>query len=191
MREYTQVSGSAQPDDIVCSAWGHAAVNNGQRLTTSVEHQGQYGAGPPRLALTADISLAKAEQVWKTYWEKNWAIKKVAEKQIVKTISGQMWLYNPISRFWYSLRYEKDRFSTLIQGTAAFVFDEWVRIFRAKRSQLTGQFHDEVVLEIKKGYRDRAEKLLREAIEELNNQLKLNRELGIDIQFGDRYSSIH
>lgn len=151
----------------------------------------QYGAGPPRLALTADISLEKAEQVWKTYWEKNWAIKKVAEKQIVKTISGQMWLYNPISHLWYSLRYEKDRFSTLIQGTAAFVFDEWVRLFRSKRPQLTGQFHDEVVIEIKKGFRDRAEKLLREAIEELNNMLKLNRELGIDVQFGDRYSHIH
>lgn len=151
----------------------------------------QYGAGPPRLALTADISLEKAEQVWKTYWEKNWAIKKVAEKQIVKTVSGQMWLFNPISQLWYSLRYEKDRFSTLIQGTAAFVFDEWVRIFRSKRPQLTGQFHDEVVLEIKKGYRDRAEKLLREAIEILNKKLQLNRELGIDVQFGDRYSSIH
>jgi len=151
----------------------------------------QYGAGPPRLALTADISLEKAEQVWKTYWEKNWAIKKVAEKQIVKTVSGTMWLYNPISKLWYSLRYEKDRFSTLIQGTAAYVFDEWVRLFRSKRPQLTGQFHDEVVLEIKKGYRDRAEKLLRGAIEELNNNLQLNRELGIDVQFGDRYSSIH
>jgi hypothetical protein len=151
----------------------------------------QYGAGPPRLALTADISLEKAEQVWKTYWEKNWAIKKVAEVQKVKTVNGQMWLFNPISHIWYSLRYEKDRFSTLIQGTAAFVFDEWVRIFRSKRPQLTAQFHDECVLEIKKGFRDKAEKLLRGAIAELNNNLQLNRELGIDVQFGDRYSSIH
>lgn len=151
----------------------------------------QYGAGPARLALTADISIEKAEQVWKTYWEKNWAIKKVAEEQIVKTVNGQMWLYNPISRLWYSLRYEKDKFSTLIQGTAAFVFDEWVRIFRFKRPQLTAQFHDEVVLQVKKGFRVQAEKLLRDAIAELNSALKLNRELGIDVQFGERYSSIH
>lgn len=151
----------------------------------------QYGAGPTRLALTADINLEKAEQVWKTYWEKNWAIKKVAEEQKVKTVSGQMWLYNPISKLWYSLRYEKDRFSTLIQGTAAFVFDEWVRIFRLKRPQLTGQFHDEVVLHIKKGFRVQCEKLLRDAIAELNNRLMLNRELGIDVQFGSRYSEIH
>lgn len=151
----------------------------------------QYGAGPARLALTADISLEKAEQVWKTYWEKNWAIKKVAEAQIVKTVGGQMWLYNPISMMWYSLRYEKDKFSTLIQGTASFVFDEWVRIFRLKRPQLTGQFHDEVVLEIKKGSRERAKQLLFGAIEELNKRLKLNRELGIDVQFGSNYAQIH
>lgn len=151
----------------------------------------QYGAGPARLALTANITLTKAEKVWKTYWEKNWAIKKVAEEQIVKTVNGQMWLWNPVSGLWYSLRYEKDRFSTLIQGTASYVFDEWVRMFRQKRSQLTAQFHDEVVLHIKKGFRVQCEKLLRDAIEELNNRLKLNRELGIDVQFGDRYSSIH
>ena len=151
----------------------------------------QYGAGPARLALTADISLQKAEQVWKTYWEKNWAIKKVAEEQIVKTVNGQMWLFNPISHLWYSLRYEKDRFSTLIQGTASYVFDEWVKLFRLKRPQLTAQFHDEVVLQVKKGNREKATALLKNAIEELNNNLKLNRELGIDVQFGDRYSSIH
>lgn len=151
----------------------------------------QYGAGPARLALTADIPLRKAEQVWETYWKKNWAIKKVAEEQIVKTVNGQMWLYNPISHLWYSLRYEKDRFSTLIQGTASYVFDEWVKLFRLKRPQLTAQFHDEVVLQVKKGNREKATALLKNAIEELNNNLKLNRELGIDVQYGDRYSSIH
>ena len=151
----------------------------------------QYGAGPARLALTADISIGKAEQVWKTYWEKNWAIKKVAEEQITKSVGGQMWLYNPISKLWYSLRYEKDRFSTLIQGTASYVFDEWVRLFRSKRGQLTAQFHDECVLQVKKGNRLNAASLLKNAIYDLNNILKLNRELGIDTQFGDRYSSIH
>lgn len=151
----------------------------------------QYGAGPPRLALTANIDIKKAEQVWKTYWEKNWAIKKVAEEQIVKIVSGQMWLFNPISKLWYSLRYEKDRFSTLIQGTASYVFDEWVKLFRLNRPQLTAQFHDEVVLHIKKGNREKCTSLLKNSINELNNILKLNRELGIDVQYGDRYSSIH
>jgi hypothetical protein len=151
----------------------------------------QYGAGPARLSLTANISLDKAEQVWQTYWKKNWAIKEVAKNQKTKTIRGQMWLFNPISQFWYSLRYEKDIFSTLVQGSAAYVFDRWVEQFRKERPQLTGQFHDEVILTIKQGHRDKAEKLLSDAINKLNEELKLNRELGIGTQFGERYSHIH
>lgn len=153
----------------------------------------QYGAGPARLALTANISLAEAKKVWETYWKKNWAIKEVSKAQRVKTIRGQMWLFNPISKFWYSLRYEKDIFSTLVQGSASYVFDRWVFTFRATRSQLTAQFHDECVLCIKRGLgiREKATSLLQGAIRTLNEELQLNRELGVDVQFGARYSEIH
>ena len=167
------------------------AIKGIRNIFKSGNYACQYGAGPPRLALTANISLAKAEMVWKTYWEKNWAIKKVAEEQIVKTVSGQMWLYNPISTLWYSLRYDKDKFSTLIQGTAAYVFDEWVKQFRSVRPQLTAQFHDEVVIQVRQGHREQAKKLLFDAIDIVNKRLNLNRELGIDVQFGSRYSEIH
>ena len=151
----------------------------------------QYGAGPPRLALTANIPISKAKQVHAVYWQKNWAIKEVASAQRIKTVREQMWLFNPISGFWYSLRYEKDIFSTLVQGSAAYVFDRWVEYFRKERPQLTGQFHDEVILTIKLGHREQAEKLLSDAINKLNEELKLNRELGIGTQFGVRYSEIH
>ena len=151
----------------------------------------QYGAGPPRLALTADISLAEAKKVHAAYWKKNWAIKEVAKAQRVRTVKGQMWLQNPINKFWYALRTEKDIFSTLVQGSASYVFDLWVSIFRSHRSQLTAQFHDEVVLTIRKGSQDKATSLLRSAIDETNERLHLNRELGIDVQFGGRYSDIH
>lgn len=151
----------------------------------------QYGAGPPRLALTAGITLKEAKKVHKAYWDMNWAIKAVAEAQKVRKIGEQMWLYNPINGFWYSLRYEKDVFSTLVQGSASYVFDRWVSLFRQQRPQLTAQFHDEVVLCVRKGYRERAESLLLGAIERLNSELRLNRELGVEVQFGDRYADIH
>lgn len=151
----------------------------------------QYGAGPARLALTANISKKEAEKVYNAYWEKNKAIKQVAKDQRVRTIDGQMWLQNPINKFWYSLRFEKDIFSTLVQGSASYVFDLWVSIFRASRKQITGQFHDEVVLTIKVGARDKCEQLLRQSIKKANEILKLNRELDIDVQFGSRYSEIH
>jgi hypothetical protein len=175
-----------------------AYINGGDKSIKSVRdmyksgnYACQYGAGPARLALTASISKKEAERVYNAYWEKNWAIKAVAKEQRVKTISGQMWLQNPINGFWYSLRYEKDIFSTLVQGSASYVFDKWVSIFRSKRPQLTAQFHDEVVLCVRKGNRERATALLFEAMAELNKQLKLNRELGIEVQFGNRYSEIH
>jgi hypothetical protein len=151
----------------------------------------QYGAGPPRLALTSNITLKEAKKVHKAYWEKNWAIVKVSESQKIIQLDGEMWLVNPINGFLYSLRAEKDIFSTLVQGSAVYVFDLWIMTFRKARSQLTAQFHDEVVLTIKEGQEKRCEKLLRDSISQVNEQLKLNRELGIDVQFGTRYSDIH
>jgi len=41
--------------------------------------------------------------VHKAYWDKNWAIKEVAKAQRVRTVKGQMWLFNPINHFWYSV----------------------------------------------------------------------------------------
>lgn len=165
----------------------------------------QYGAGAARIAITAKISLAQARIVHEGYWNLNWAIKVVAAEQKVKEINGwgydipgveaiykkQKWLYNPISGFWYSLREEKDRFSTLIQGSASFVFDKWVYNFRQECPQLTGQFHDEVVVTpLLKDVAD-VEKKLQEALELTNEQLKLNRRLDIGIQTGQRYADIH
>lgn len=151
----------------------------------------QYGAGAPRIALTANISTEQAERVHEGYWRLNWAIKAVAEEQIVKKVDGQMWLYNPISEFWYSLREMKDRFSTLVQGSASYIFDMWVQNIRAKRPQLTAQFHDEFVNMIPEGAEKKMDKLAQEAIEQLNKKLKLNRQLDIKTQFGFRYSDIH
>ncbi len=103
----------------------------------------------------------------------------------------ELWLWNPVSKFWYSLRYPKDIFSTLNQGTGVFCFDTWIMNFRKKRAELTGQMHDEVILCLRTGVRGRCEKLLRDAIIETNEQLKLNRELDIDVQFGSTYAEIH
>ena len=49
----------------------------------------------------------------------------------------------------------------------------------------------EVILCIKKGHREACEKMLHEAVQEVNERLNLNRDLGVDVQFGDNYSQIH
>jgi DNA polymerase I-like protein with 3'-5' exonuclease and polymerase domains len=96
-----------------------------------------------------------------------------------------------VSKFWYSLRYDKDKFSTLNQGTGVWVFDNWIREVLKRRRQLTATFHDEGVWEIKKGNKEKMEKLLREAVEAVNNKVKMNVKFGIDIKFGDSYADVH
>lgn len=151
----------------------------------------QYGAGPPRIAITAKIPTKTARIVHEAYWKLNWAIKAVAKEQKWKMVGDQMWLFNPVSQFWYSLRFEKDIFSTLIQGTASYVFDKWVMYIRAKRPQLTAQFHDEIVLTVLKREQKEVDSLVNSAIDKLNKSINLNRTLGIGVQWGKRYSDIH
>lgn len=112
-------------------------------------------------------------------------------KRNIASEAEEMWLFNPVSKFWYSLRYPKDIFSTLNQGTGVYCFDIWIYNFRKERPQLTGQMHDEVILTVKKGEREKIKKLLKKAIAKTNRQLKMNRELDIDVQFGDNYAEIH
>lgn len=150
-----------------------------------------YGASPNRLVFDSGLDLATATSLHDAYWRRNWAITAIADNAHVKEINGQKWIYNPVSRFWYSLRYDKDRFSTLNQSTGVYCFDMWIKHFLTVRNQLTGQFHDEVILTVKKGNEAKAEKLLRWAIDRVNEELNLNVKLDIDVQFGGTYAEIH
>lgn len=153
-----------------------------------------YGVGKAKLARETGLTVIEAAKLIDTYWQRNWSVKKLVddlEKTNVKVIKGEMWLFNPVSRLWYSLRYTKDIFSTLNQGTGVWCFDNWIREILSVRPQLTGQFHDEIIIEIKKGAEDKCKKLLKDAIERVNNKLKLNLKLDVDVQFGFRYSEVH
>ena len=150
-----------------------------------------YGAGAPKISLTANISIEEAAIMHKAYWIRNKAVKQVAASTIVKTIGGQMWQYNPVSRFWYSLRALKDRFSTLNQGTGVYCFDTWNSKVRAKGWKLCGQFHDEIIVPILKTQQEQLKLDILKSIEETNEILKLNVPLRVSIDFGNRYSDIH
>lgn len=151
-----------------------------------------YGAGPPKIALTANMPLAQAKLLHKTYWQRNKAVKYIARDVTIKKVGEQMWLFNPISRFWYSLRFEKDKFSTLNQGSAVYCFDTWVSHIRP-HYRLCGQFHDEVAFPIvnSEESKQKCKEVLKEAIDKTNDQLKLNTTLKISTDFGQYYSDIH
>ncbi|MCA9380671.1 hypothetical protein KC678_00205 [Candidatus Dojkabacteria bacterium] len=150
-----------------------------------------YGVGGPKLSRTTGLKLSTALALIEAYWARNWAVKALSEDIEIKTIGKEMWLFNPVSKFWYSLRYKKDIFSTLNQSTGVYCFDSWIREIRKVRPQLTGQFHDEIIIEIKEGFEEKCKHLLKDSIKKVNDKLKLNIILDVDIQFGKTYADIH
>lgn len=160
-----------------------------------------YGVGKDKLSRELDITTSKARKLLADYWKKNWAVKKVTENTYVKTLNRQQWLYNPKSKFWYSLRHKKDTFSVLNQGFGAFVFDTWVYCVKELVSKympendlsgvIIGQFHDEIIGISKLGERDKWERVLKESIDLLNKRLNYPIKFGCDWSFGPSYAHIH
>lgn len=168
-------------DKITKVRWGAKRVNFGA----------VYGAGIAKLMLTSGMDKETTTILYNGYWKKNWSVKRIAKDTFHKTVDGQMWLYNPVSQFWYSLRFEKDKFSTLNQSSGVFVFDTWVSNVRKKEIRVCGQFHDEIVFPLLPQDKDEVKQKLFDAIEETNEQLKLNVKINISVDFGHNYAEIH
>jgi len=177
-----------------------------------INYAAVYGAMPKRVSRETGMSQSKAKILLDTYWERNWAVKKVAQEQYTKEVGGYVWLKNPVSGFWYELRYDKDRFSTLNQGTGVYIFDSWLARARLKGYMGQASFHDETLASVAdearlKGYmgqasfhdetlasvadESRSREALKYGIEKLNQDLKLNVDFGIDTKVGKSYSDVH
>ena len=165
------------------------AVGKVRKSFKPVNYSAVYGVGKVKLARTTGMPESQCQELLDAYWDRNWAVKKIAEAQTVRTIGGQMWLYNPVSRFWISLRYKKDIFSSLNQSTGVFCFDSWLMQCVRRGLRPIFQFHDEGGWYIQ----DRQATLtkMNDAITEVNNTLNLNVPLGIDAKFGNTYSEVH
>lgn len=149
----------------------------------------QYGAGFETVARTCGVRRHIGRKVHAAYWKLNWSIKEIAKNTTVKKAAGKTWQYNPINGFWYLLKADKDRFSTLAQGSGAYCFDMWIiemiKLCEKKwnaKLPLVGDFHDEVILRVKKGNQQVISDMMREAMSNVNTQLNLNRELDYDIE---------
>jgi DNA polymerase family A len=150
-----------------------------------------YGVGKAKLAREIDATPKEAGDLIDAYWKRNWAIKKVMGSQKVKIVGGKMWLQNPVSGFWHSLRAEKDIFSTLNQSTGVYAFDTWVGFSRALGMKVAATFHDEQLCPVEIGQERMATSILKDAIGYTNNKLKLNVKLDIDVQIGSSYGEVH
>jgi len=154
-----------------------------------INYAAVYGAMPKRVSRETGMSQAKAKVLLDAYWERNWAVKKVASEQYIKEVGGYTWLKNPVSGFYYELRYDKDRFSTLNQGTGVFIFDSWLARARLKGYNGQGQFHDETGASVANESRSR--EALKYGLNKLNEDLHLNVDFGIDTKVGKNYADVH
>ena len=156
-----------------------------------VNYSATYGVGAPKLARETGMPEREAKKLLTAFWQRNWAIEKIASTLRVRELFGTMWVQNPVSKFWYQLRSDKDRFSTLNQGTGVFCFDSWVAVCRANGVKTIGQFHDEIIALVEIGKETETKNLLETAVGRLNTKLSLNVPLGTDVQFGNTYADIH
>ena len=178
-------------EDTVNDVLRFKAIKKTRKKFKPVNYSAVYGVGVPKLSRTTGMSPAEAKVLLEAYWDRNWAVKQFSKDQEVRTIGGQMWVRNPVNGFWYTLRYEKDIFSTLNQGTGAYCFDQWVAHYLTRRPNILGQFHDESINRVPKGEEVEHESVLRWAIDKVNEKLKLNIKLDIDVQFGENYAQVH
>ena len=100
-----------------------------------------------------------------------------------------MWLKNPLSGFYYELRYDKDRFSTLNQGTGVYIFDSWLARCAKRGYMGQQQFHDETGASVKDTSQTR--EVMFQALESLNKDLKLHVCFGIEAKTGKNYAETH
>jgi len=156
-----------------------------------VNYSATYGIGAPKLARETGMTEKETKKLLTAFWKRNWSVEAVAKSlRVIERFEG-MWVQNPVSGFWYSLRSDKDRFSTLNQGTGVFCFDTWVALCRGNGIKTIGQFHDEIIALVEEGKEEETKEIITKAAEVLNRKVNLNVPLGCDVQFGKTYAHIH
>jgi len=184
-------AGVITQDDIDKHNSGERSLKALRKNYKVVNYSATYGVGAPKLARETGMSKSEAKKLLDAFWSRNWAIERVAKNLRVRELFGGMWLKNPVSGFWHSLRSDKDRFSTLNQSTGVYCFDTWVKECRGMGLETIGQFHDEIIVLTKEGDEDKAENIMQMSINNVNHEINLNVPLGTDVQFGKTYADIH
>jgi len=186
-------AGVISQEDIDKHNTGERSLKALRKNYKVVNYSATYGVKEATLSRTTGMKKSEAKKLLAAFWDRNWSVEAVAKGVRVREPQGLggMWLKNPVSGFWYSLRSEKDRFSTLNQGTGVYCFDTWVKHCRKDGVKTIGQFHDEIITLVKEGKETQEKISMEDSIERLNDELQLNVPLGTDVQFGNSYADIH
>lgn len=157
----------------------------------TVSYSALYGVGAPKLSKELKCSVKEAKSLLDAYWKINWSVKHFASRCKTKTIKDQMWVLNPLNNYWYSLRNEKDIFSTVNQGAGDYIFTLWEKFLMMDGVIIRGGWHDELVTTCKPEDCDKTVAKLYSAIDKVNEVLQLKVPVGIDHKIGDTYADVH
>lgn len=151
-----------------------------------------YGVGTFKLSKSLGITLTKARRLREAYWKRNWSIKRLPRDIERKVVRKQEWILNPVNGFYYSIRNEKDIFSTLNQGTGSYIFDLWVYyMWKESGINVILQYHDEVLAILKPEDKEYHATMAKASMEKVNEALQLNIKLDVDSKFGASYAEVH
>lgn len=184
-------AGRVSQEDIDKHNSGERSLKALRKQYKVVNYSATYGVGARKLARTIGITQAEADSMLTAFWDRNWAIEATAKDCRTREKGGKTWLKNPVSGLYHSLRFEKDRFSTLNQSTGVYCFDAWVKQIKLRGLKVIGQFHDEVIVLLKEGEEQNVEEAMNSAIKVVNQMINLNVPLSIDYSFGKTYAEIH
>jgi len=193
IEEFTEIKNKFESGQVLTRAESSvfAIVSSLRKGYKGTNYSATYDIKAKALSRELGIPLKEAQELLDSFWERNWAVREVAKRAVTKNVLGYNWLYNPVSGFWYHLRHDKDRFSTLNQSTGVYCFDSWVALCRKEGIKVIGQFHDEIIALINSGEEEETKKLMKDCISKLNTKLKLNVDLDVSPQFGKTYADIH
>lgn len=184
-------AGAISAEDAADHVSGKANFGKIRKLYKQTNYSAVYGVGGAKLSRETGLSLAQAKKLLEDYWSRNWAVREISKNCEVKVTGKSMWLKNPVSGFYYQLRYDKDRFSTLNQSTGVYCFDTWLYYVRQEGINPVFQFHDEQGNYCGELDLEENSKALIRAIGATNNKLRLNINLKIDIKYGNNYAETH
>lgn len=150
-----------------------------------------YGAGVPKLSETIKKSRRIASIIHEGYWKKNWSVLKFAEDLHVKEAGGKSWVFNPVSKLYYHLKNDKDRFAACNSSAGVRVFDGWIYNMVDKGLVIPFQYHDEIFLYAYPENVDKIKNIMRNSMKEVNRMFRFPLDIEIDVKVGERYSEVH
>lgn len=166
-----------------------------------------YGMGQKKLSRELGISTDEAKEMIKKYFERFPSIQNYIEgqkrearqKRYCSTIFGRRLYLKNINNSNQGLRAEAERVAVNmpIQGSAAdlikiAMIDIHEKIREEKRIRMILQVHDELVFEVHKDFLDKAETLVRKAMEDaLPEKYRETVALKTDISHGDNWFEAH